>query len=191
MRGEGHIKKISMNKLTVFLLTIIFLFIINILIVIISKSFVNESSSDYWITHNMGWQKEVNFFNETDFDPEKYKSDDECLRKNALDLLNCEINNIDFENLITDFNISKENYEIMKSNYSSDNSYYDTNGLYAFYITQKENKAVITFQYTSMIVDIKEAESNCLGAYKTYPYDKIYLELINDKWTVVDIYRNP
>lgn len=94
----------------------------------------------------------------------------------------------DYEKLETKLIISEDFYNILVSNINQ-----TANSIRDFFVVEHNNKMVVTFHYQNSKekIDIKKAEDNCLKSYKTYPYDKMYLELINYKWTVVDVFIRP
>lgn len=151
-------------------------------IIIGSIILINKHDEKYWESQGSTWKKDCTFLGITDidnFDPEKLESKDRKLVDTSLELLQDVLKNECFNS--TYITVDKEQIEHL----SPDSCKY----INAFMVVQKDDKAVVTFRYSSEEAKIEEAVETCRRSYKTYPYDKIYLVKKDSKWVVEDVFR--
>lgn len=140
---------------------------------------ISENDKKYWESQGESWKRDCEFFDIKDFDPTEYKTQDGRLSEAAQKLLKAVGSGEEFDGEI--ICIDKENTEHLQT----DSFKY----LRAFYVVQIDDKAAVTFQYSDEQTEFEKAVERCEESYKTYPYDKIYLEKKNGQWTVTDVFR--
>ena len=150
--------------------------------VVVLVLLMNREDKKYWESEGATWKRDCTFLSIEDtgsFEPEKIASKDQRLIDSSAELLQNVIDGKPFE---SDYiSIDKEQTERLSAD---SRKYFDR-----FYVIQKGDKAVVSFRFSGKETDLKEAEENCLKSYKTYPYDKIYLENTGGKWKVTDTFR--
>lgn len=140
--------------------------------------------------YTYAFKQDIGFFNKKDFDPCDFLSEDNNLNDEAFNLLLSKIEHEGYNSIDSDIYISEENYEYLDTNpWNSDNDVKFT-GLYAFVVLKKNRRAIVAFRYDTAKHERKESQKNALENYKTYPYDRIYLELDNNEWKVVEVIRS-
>ena len=140
--------------------------------------------------YTYAFKQDLEFFNKKDFNPYDSLSEDNNLNDDIFYLLLSKIEHKGYNNIDLDIYISEKDYEDLDINpWNSDNDVKFT-GLYAFVVLKDKERAIVAFCYDTDKRERKEAQKNALENYKTYPYDRIYLELVNNKWKVVRVIRD-
>lgn len=169
------------NKRTELIVKIVFRLLIISLFIALCVHFLNVSDKKYWESQGESWKRDCEFFgieSIDDFDPRFLVPKDPELTEASWELLHCIINNEPFEN--GSIVIDKENLDHLQTELI----YID-----AFYVVQIDNKAAVTFRFSAKPAETEKAIKSCIEYYKRYPYDKIYLEKIDGKWVVADVFR--
>lgn len=165
-------------------------FVIAVIFAIILGFLIKKSDESYWESQGESWKLDCEFLGVDEFKPKKYLTENQNLKNSSIKLLNAEIQGVPYTEYENEIIISEEYYKNLNPNHALVDPLDNCTGVNAFLVIQKDNKAIITFHYSLKAIDLEKAEKTCLESYKTYPYDKIYLELVDDKWTVVDIFRS-
>ena len=143
---------------------------------------ISENDKKYWESEGESWKRDCEFFclnNKEDFDPKDHKTNDDRLFDSVQKLLRAVGNSKTFDDEY--ICIDKDNTEHLQT----DSFKY----LSAFYVVQIQDKAAVTFKYSDEQTELDKAVEHCERTYKTYPYDKIYLEKKDGRWTVTDVFR--
>lgn len=156
--------------------------------VIISKAlqFGLKKYNEYWQNHNTAYGMDLSFFDVSAIDQDKEPSDSD-LKDNALKLLLAHINNETAQSCGTDIVISDSFFEMIDPNYKVKEQLDSWRGLSEFLVLQQDNKAIVAFEYSIIPEDTEHAVEKCRGSYKPRPCSRMYLEMINGKWTVTDV----
>lgn len=146
------------------------LVLLTIIVIIIGLIIlINRHDKEYWESEGSTWKKDCSFFgitNVNSFDPVKLESKDQKLVDTSLELLQSIADNKPFD----------ENYIIIDKDQIDHLNPDGRKYIDSFWVVQKDDKAVVTFRYSVEKTKIEEAMDQCKESYKTYPYDKIFLE---------------
>lgn len=142
--------------------------------------------NEYWRDNNVAYGRDLSFFGLDAIDQDK-EPEDASLRDSALKLLYAHINDKTVKSCGTDISISNEYFKMIDPNNEINEPIDRWCSLSAFITLQKQDKAIVAFEYSIIPQSNERAESYCRDTFKTRPCSRMYLELKDGVWTVTDV----
>ena len=173
------------------IITGIFILAIGLLVgwlVSLGVKFGLKKYNEYWKSNNMSYWLDLNHFDTQSIDPDKMRTSDDKLRSDVLELLqSCMQDRISERNELA-VKISEKYYKELCPNNLVDKKVSNWCGFSRFLILENKDKAIVAFDFSSVPVSMDKAEKVCLQSYKTRICNRLYLERIDGRWTVTDVY---
>ncbi len=145
-----------------------------------------EKYNEYYRDNNVAYGSDLNFFGTNAID-QHAKPQDSDLRDNALRLLNAHLNDQTAESCGAEIDVNDGFFNMLDPNYNTINKVNGWCCLSAFLVLQKNDKAIVAFEYSVIPESIERAEEYCRDVFKTRALSRMYLERIEGRWTVTDV----
>ncbi len=158
-----------------------------VFLIVKAVGFGIDKYNEYWVQNNTAYGSDVRFLAVKAFDPEKLRPQDDKLRDDALKLLYAHIDGKTLEESGTDIEISQKDFEMIDPDRNVKENNIEWKDLSEFAVVQKDNRAIIAFEYTIIPTQNDKAYQQCVDSYKTRACSRIYLEMADGVWNVTDV----